>query len=82
MRGKKSIDVFYKGSCAKQFVCDFLVDERVLVELKAVRQLTSVEEAQVLNYLKATRFELGLLINFGVGSLKYKRLISTNQRNP
>jgi GxxExxY protein len=76
---QKSIDVFYKGNCAKQFVCDFLVDSRVLVELKAVRQLTAVEEAQVLNYIKATKLELGLLINFGATSLKYKRMINTNQ---
>jgi len=76
---QKSIDIFYKGNHAKQFVCDFLVDSRVLVELKAIRQLTAVEEAQALNYLKATRLELSLLINFGASSLKYKRLISTNQ---
>jgi len=72
---QKGIDVFYKGRLAKQFVCDFLVGGKVLVELKAIRAITGVEEAQVLNYLRATGFEIGLLINFGEQSLKYKRLV-------
>jgi GxxExxY protein len=72
---QKGIDVFYKGLLAKQFVCDFLVGEKVLVELKALKATTGVEEAQILNYLKATGLEVGLLINFGEQSLKYKRLV-------
>ena len=50
---QKKIDVAYKGRLAKQFACDFLVDRKVLVELKAIKTLTNVEEAQLLNYLKA-----------------------------
>ena len=76
---QKGIDVFYKGLLAKQFVCDFLVGEKVLVELKALKAITGVEEAQVLNYLRATGLEVGLLINFGERSLKYKRLILQRQ---
>ena len=72
---QKPIDIFYKGIKAKQFICDFLVKGCVLVELKALKQLTAVEEAQVLNYLKATGVKVGLLINFGSASLKYKRLV-------
>jgi GxxExxY protein len=72
---QKSINVIYKGLLAKQFVCDFLVEEKVLVELKALKAITGVEEAQVLNYLRATGLEVGLLINFGEQSLKYKRLV-------
>ena len=73
---QKDIDIFYKGKCAKQFICDFLVEKLVLVELKAIRQLTAIEEAQVLNYLRATGIRVGLLINFGAGSLKYKRFVN------
>jgi len=62
---QKGIDVFYKALLAKQFVCDFLVGEKVLVELKALKAITGVEEAQILNYLRATGLEVGLLINFG-----------------
>jgi GxxExxY protein len=56
---------------------DFVVDGRVLVELKAVIELEDVHLAQVLNYLKAYRLEVGLLINFGSKSLTFKRLILT-----
>jgi len=72
---QKAILVMYKGEKAKDFLCDFLVDGKVLVELKALKTITGVEEAQVLNYLKATGLEVGLLINFGEQSLKYKRLV-------
>jgi len=74
---QKPIDVFYKGKLAKQFFCDFVVDGKVLVELKAIKKLTENEDAQVLNYLKATGFQLALLINFGTLSLEFKRIINT-----
>jgi GxxExxY protein len=77
---QKGIDVFYKGLLAKQFVCDFLVGEKVLVELKALKAITGVEDAQILNYLRATGLEVGLLINFGERSLKYKRLVLQGQK--
>jgi len=77
---QKGIDVFYKGWLAKQFVCDFLVGEKVLVELKALKAITGVEEAQILNYLRATGLEVGLLINFGERSLKYKRMVLQGQK--
>lgn len=54
---------------------DFVVDGKVLVELKAVIELEEVHLAQVLNYLKAYRLEVGLLINFGSKSLTFKRLV-------
>lgn len=62
---------------------DFVVEDKVLVELKAVIKLEDVHLAQALNYLKAYRLEVGLLINFGAKSLEFKRLVLTqNQRNP
>jgi GxxExxY protein len=54
---------------------DFVVEGKVLVELKAVIELEDVHIAQVLNYLKAYRLEVGLLINFGSKSLVFKRLV-------
>jgi GxxExxY protein len=54
---------------------DFVIDEKVLVELKAVIELEDVHLAQVLNYLKAYKLEVGLLINFGSKSLTFKRLV-------
>lgn len=72
---QKAVPVLYKGVKARDFFCDILADQKVLVELKALKILTQVEEAQVLNYLKATGLKVGLLINFGEQSLKYKRLV-------
>ena len=54
---------------------DFVVDGKVLVEIKAIKELEDVHMAQVLNYLKAYRLEVALLINFGSKSLKFKRLV-------
>ena len=54
---------------------DFVVESKVLVELKAVKELEDVHLAQVLNYLKAYRLEVALLINFGSKSLIFKRLV-------
>ena len=59
---QRPVDVFYKGKIAKQFFCDFIVAEKVLVELKAIKKLADNENAQVLNYLKATGLELALLL--------------------
>ena len=53
---QKPANVIYKRQQAKQFFCDFVVDGRVIVELKAIRKLTENEDAQLLNYLKATGF--------------------------
>jgi len=54
---------------------DFLVENKVLVELKAIALLDNIHINQVLNYLKAYKIEIGVLINFGENSLKFKRLI-------
>lgn len=56
---------------------DFVVEDKVLVEIKAVSQLEDVHMAQLLNYLKAYKIEVGLLINFGSKSMEFKRLILT-----
>jgi GxxExxY protein len=68
--------VFYKE---QQLRCgyrgDFICFETVLVETKALATLGTIEEAQVLNYLKATGLNRGMLLNFGASSLEYKRLV-------
>ncbi len=67
--------VRYKDIVAGEFRADFLVDGKVVVELKAIKALTEGDEAQLLNYLKGTGYRVGLLLNFGAGSLEYKRRI-------
>jgi GxxExxY protein len=58
-----------------RYRADFVCFAEIIVEFKAQAQLTNSDEAQVLNYLKATGFHRGLLINFGTPSLQYKRLV-------
>jgi GxxExxY protein len=68
--------VFYKGlRLALTFRADFICYDCVIVELKALSHLSGTEEAQILNYLKATRQKVGLLINFGAPSLEFKRFV-------
>jgi len=56
---------------------DFIVESKILVELKAVTQIEGVHLAQILNYLKVYHYEVGLLINFGTKSLTFKRVVLT-----
>ena len=67
--------VGYKSTMVGEFRADFLVDGKVVVELKAIKALTEGDEAQLLNYLKGTGYRVGLLLNFGAPSLEYKRRI-------
>jgi GxxExxY protein len=60
------IRVLYDGEVVGEYFADILVDNKVIVEIKAVRNLVVEHEAQLLNYLKATDIEVGLLLNFGV----------------
>jgi GxxExxY protein len=52
---QRELPVFYKGRNIKQFVCDFIVEDKVIVELKAVKQIGEIEKLQVINYLKSKR---------------------------
>ena len=70
------LTIEYKGiELKKKYCADIICYDKIIVELKAINTLDSVHESQVLNYLKATNFKLGLLINFGEESLKYKRMV-------
>jgi GxxExxY protein len=68
------MSIFYNGVSIGTRRVDFLVDGKVMVELKAVTKLEDVHLAQALNYLEAYKLEIGLLINFGARSLEFKRL--------
>lgn len=72
---QQDIDVFYDGIKVGHYEADLLVEEIVLVELKSVKCLDDVHKAQCLNYLKATRLKICLLINFGNPRVEVKRLV-------
>ena len=70
------LPIRYKRQVMKTFYrADLICYDAVIVELKALAQIGPIEEAQVINYLKATGYEIGLLLNFGRTSLQYKRYI-------
>ncbi len=77
----------YKGNSIGSRRVDFFVEEKVMVEIKALIQLEDVHLAQAINYLEAYKMEVGLLINFGSKSLEFKRVMnkesnpSSNQTN-
>ena len=76
------LPIYYKGEeLSKKYIADFVCYNRIIVELKAISSLTSEHKAQVINYLKAAKFELGILVNFGESKLKYERLIRINSYN-
>ncbi|HDL02204.1 MAG TPA: GxxExxY protein [Candidatus Pacearchaeota archaeon] len=68
------ISVLYEGEVMGDYFADFIVEGKVVVEVKAIRDFGGTEEAQLLNYLKATGNEVGLLLNFGKDA-KVKRMV-------
>ncbi len=68
--------IYYKGQrLSTAYRADFICYDCVIVELKALSKLSGIEEAQILNYLKASGNEIGLLLNFGAESLEYRRFV-------
>ena len=78
-RSRVDIPVWFRGRQVGQFEADIVVENCVLLELKAARVLDSSHQAQLLNYLRATEIEVGLLLNFGEKP-EFKRLIFDNPR--
>jgi len=76
-RQQGKLEVQYKGLLVGDFRYDFLVEENVIVELKAIRTLSDADEAQLLNYLRGTGKLVGLLVNFGAPSLQWRRRVWT-----
>ena len=73
---RKQLPRYYKGRCLeKEYYADMVCYDKIIVELKAMDRLTSKEESQILNYLKASRMKVGVLINFGALSLEWKRFV-------
>jgi len=70
VEAQKEIKIFYKEDEVGTYFADLVVNNEILLELKAVENLNNIHKAQVLNYLKATGFKLGLLINFGREQVK------------
>ena len=74
VRRQVPITVSFRGQPVGEFLADLLVEDKVIVELKAIEALTPQHAAQAINYLQATGIEVGLLLNFGRPRLQYRRV--------
>jgi GxxExxY protein len=76
-RHQVELPVKYKDEFVGIYKADLIVDEKIVVEIKSVSRLNSAHDAQAIHYLSATGLELALLLNFGGGSLAYRRVVKT-----
>ena len=75
-RREVRLPIHYKGQLLATVYCaDFICFDSVVIELKALARMSGTEEAQLINYLKATGYEVGLLLNFGARSLQHRRFV-------
>ena len=82
VEAQKEMNISYKGRRLKKtYLADFVAFGKIIVELKALDKLTSREESQVINYLKASGLKVAVLINFGATSLEWKRIVLTKESN-
>jgi GxxExxY protein len=77
--GQYPIDVYYNEKKVGQYFADILVDSEIIIEVKAGEIIAKEHELQIINYLKATNFEVGFLLNFGKKP-EFKRKIFTNDK--
>lgn len=76
-QAQKELIIYYKEhTLNKTYLADIVAFNKIIIEIKALTRLSSLEEAQLLNYLKATGFQVGLLISFGAQSLEWKRMVN------
>lgn len=76
-KAQEPIKVYYEDKVVGDYYADILIENKLILELKSVRQLAEVHEVQLVNYLKATSIENGLLINFGPEKVDVKRKFKT-----
>ena len=72
---QEPIPVLYKGKMVGDYRADILVENKIILELKAEKSLNTAHEAQLINYLKATNIKVGYLLNFGRYKLEFKRIV-------
>lgn len=73
--GQKALKVKFHGVIVGEYCADIIVEDKILLEIKAVKAIVAEHRAQIINYLAATGIRVGLLINFGAASLEYERFI-------
>lgn len=75
-RNQVELDILYRGKrLKKRYKADFIIDTKIILDLKGINRLSEVDEACMINYLKATKLKVGLIVNFGRASLEWKRVV-------
>jgi GxxExxY protein len=75
---QKRIRIGYKGRLlTKEYIADFVCFGKIIVEIKAIKTITEIEEAQLINYSRATKLPVGLIINFGGQKMQWRRYVHT-----
>ncbi|MFA4839688.1 MAG: GxxExxY protein [Candidatus Neomarinimicrobiota bacterium] len=78
---EKALTIKYKGAeLDKKYISDFVCYSKIVVETKAVKEICDDHRAQIINYLKVTGYNLGILVNFGESSLKFERFINEKEK--
>ena len=75
-----AVKVYFRGEEVGHYLVDILVDEKIILELKAGEGIVDAHRAQTLNYLTATQYKLAIILNFGKKSLQYERLANTKNK--
>ena len=73
---QKVYPLYYKGEYIGAYIADLVVDNKIIVELKSVSKLTAVMDAQLINYLRLSRIQVGYLMNFNAPKLEWKRFVN------
>lgn len=81
VENQKSINVYFKGRITGEYFADIVVEDKVILELKAVEKLNEEHEFQLINYLKASQIEIGLLLNFGKNPQICRKVFSNKNKS-
>ena len=76
---EKPITLYYENKMVGEYITDVIVEDKIILELKAIKELAEIHEVQLINYLKATGIEIGLLINFGHSVQVKRRVFDKNK---
>jgi len=79
---QKPIKVYYKDKIVGEYYADIMIENKVVLELKAAEALAEAHELQLINYLKATELEVGLLLNFGRKPAFFRKIFTNDKKNP
>jgi GxxExxY protein len=74
-RQQHSIKVYFEDEIVGDYIADFVIDEKIILEIKALDEISDAHRAQALNYLRVTKLPLAILLNFGKKKLQYERLV-------